>query len=346
MHLELKGIRKAYGSKKAVDGVDLGIDVGDFVCILGPSGCGKTTLLRILAGLIEPDSGEIRLDGRDLTKVPARHRGFGIVFQSYSLFPNMTASENIAYGLKVRHQSAATIRNRVSELLDMIGLPESGTKLPDQLSGGEQQRIALARAIAVEPALLLLDEPLSALDVQVRVSLRCQVRALQKRLRIPTLMVTHDQEEAMEMADRIVCMNQGRIEQIGTPRELYQSPSSPFVAGFIGSINFLPGPIASRLLPEHARAPALPIGIRPESIRITAPLGTAKELLGSVTAMSFLGGTLRVVIDVEGHDVVAVVPPDAPWQVGMAVSLSAASETALSFSLCANTSETLHPPIV
>ena len=215
--------------------------MGDFVCILGPSGCGKTTLLRILAGLIEPDSGEIRLDGRDLTKVPARHRGFGIVFQSYSLFPNMTASENIGYGLKVRRQPVAAIRSRVAELLEMIGLPESGAKLSDQLSGGEQQRIALARAIAVEPALLLLDEPLSALDFQVRVSLRRQIRALQKRLRIPTLMVTHDEEEAMEMADRIVCMNQGRIEQIGTPRELYQTPSSPFVAGFIGAINFLLG---------------------------------------------------------------------------------------------------------
>jgi len=332
MHLELKGIRKSYGGKTAVDGVDLDIGVGDFVCILGPSGCGKTTLLRILAGLIEPDSGEIRLDGRDLTKVPARHRGFGIVFQSYSLFPNMTASENIAYGLKVRRQPVAAIRSRVAELLEMIGLPGSGAKLPDQLSGGEQQRIALARAIAVEPALLLLDEPLSALDVQVRISLRRQIRALQKRLRIPTLMVTHDQEEAMEMADRIVCMNEGRIEQIGTPRELYQSPSSPFVAGFIGAINFLPGPIAARLLPEHATAPALPIGIRPESLRLAVPSGAAGELLGSVAAMSFLGGTLRVLIDVEGHDVVVVVSPEAPWRVGMVVSLSAASGAALMFS--------------
>jgi iron(III) transport system ATP-binding protein len=332
MHLELKGIHKSYGGKTAVDGVDLDIGVGDFVCILGPSGCGKTTLLRILAGLIEPDSGKIRLDGRDLTRVPARHRGFGIVFQSYSLFPNMTASENIAYGLKVRRQPVAAIRSRVAELLEMIGLPGSGAKLPDQLSGGEQQRIALARAIAVEPALLLLDEPLSALDVQVRVSLRRQIRALQKRLRIPTLMVTHDQEEAMEMADRIVCMNEGRIEQIGTPRELYQSPSSPFVAGFIGAINFLPGPIAARLLPEHATAPALPIGIRPESLRLAVPSGAAGELLGSVAAMSFLGGTLRVLIDVEGHDVVVVVPPEAPWRVGMVVSLSAASGAALMFS--------------
>ena len=332
MHLELKGISKSYDGKTAVDGVDLGIGAGEFVCILGPSGCGKTTLLRILAGLIGPDSGEIRLDGRDLTKVPARHRGFGIVFQSYSLFPNMTASENIAYGLKVRHQPLATIRSRVAELLEMIGLPGSGAKLPDQLSGGEQQRIALARAIAVEPALLLLDEPLSALDVQVRVSLRRQIRTLQKRLRVPTLMVTHDQEEAMELADRIVCMNQGRIEQIGTPRELYQSPSSPFVAGFIGSINFLPGPIAARLLPEHATASAFPVGIRPESLRLAAPAGAAGELLGSVAAMSFLGGTLRVLIDVEGHDVVVVVPPEAPWRVGMTVSLSAASKAALSFS--------------
>jgi iron(III) transport system ATP-binding protein len=331
MHLHLKGICKSYGAKTVVDDVDLGIDVGDFVCILGPSGCGKTTLLRILAGLIIPDSGEIRLDGRDLTKVPARYRGFGIVFQSYSLFPNMTASENIAYGLKVRRQPIATIRSRVAELLDMIGLPESGAKFPDQLSGGEQQRIALARAIAVEPSLLLLDEPLSALDAQVRVSLRRQIRALQKRLKIPTLMVTHDQEEAMEMADRVVCMNQGRIEQIGTPRELYQAPSSPFVAGFIGSINFLSGPIAARLIPEHETTTAMPIGIRPESLRIALPSGAAGELLGSVTAMSFLGGTLRVVISVEGHDVVVAVPPEAPWRIGMVISLSATRESVLSF---------------
>lgn len=331
MHLDLKGISKSYGNKTVVDNVDLSIGVGEFVCILGPSGCGKTTLLRILAGLIEPDFGEILLDGRDLAKVPARNRGFGIVFQSYSLFPNMTAFENIAYGLKVRRRPTEEIRNRVLELLDMIGLPGSGSKLPDQLSGGEQQRIALARAIAVEPALLLLDEPLSALDVQVRVSLRRQIRALHNRLRIPTLMVTHDQEEAMEMADRIVCMNQGHIEQIGTPRDLYQSPSSPFVAGFIGSINLLPGSIAVRALQKNKMSTESLIGIRPESIRLTEPSGAEGELIGSITAMSYLGGTLRIVIDVQGHEVIAVIPPDATWQVGKTVSLNTDSEAALLF---------------
>lgn len=331
MHLELTAIHKGYGGKSAVDGVDLAIGAGEFVCILGPSGCGKTTLLRILAGLVKPDSGQIRLDGRDLTRVPARHRGFGIVFQSYSLFPNLNAADNIAYGLKVRHWPAQRIRDRVEELLTLIGLPESGAKLPDQLSGGEQQRIALARAIAVEPALLLLDEPLSALDAQVRVSLRRQIRALQQRLRIPTLMVTHDQEEAMEMADRVVCMNRGKIEQIGTPRELYHTPASRFVAGFVGSINFLPAAIATRLLADAACGTGDWIGMRPESVRLAAPVGTADEVVGIVTAMSFRGGSLRVVVRVDEVDIAAIVPPDAPWQIGMAIGLSALPGAALAF---------------
>ena len=331
MHLELRAIRKAYGGKSAVDGVDLAIGAGEFVCILGPSGCGKTTLLRILAGLVEPDAGEIRLDGHDLTRVPARHRGFGIVFQSYSLFPNLSVSDNIAYGLKVRRWSAERIRNRVAELLELIGLPESGAKLPDQLSGGEQQRVALARAIAVEPALLLLDEPLSALDAQVRVSLRRQIRALQQRLRIPTLMVTHDQEEAMEMADRVVCMNRGKIEQIGTPRELYHTPASQFVAGFVGSINFLSASVAARLLPDPAAAAGHRIGVRPESVRLTAPSGEANEFVGVVTAMSFRGESLRLVVTVGDFEMVAVVPPEAPWQIGMPVALSVLAGATLQF---------------
>lgn len=331
MHLELKSITKAYGGKSAVDGVDLAIDAREFVCILGPSGCGKTTLLRILAGLVEPDAGEIRLDGRDLTRVPARYRGFGIVFQSYSLFPNLSASANIAYGLRVRRWPAARIRDRVAELLAIIGLPESGAKLPEQLSGGEQQRVALARAIAVEPALLLLDEPLSALDAQVRVALRRQIRTLQQRLRIPTLMVTHDQDEAMEIADRVVCMNRGKIEQVGTPRELYHAPASQFVAGFVGSINFLPAPVAARLLPGAPCSASGRVGVRPESVRLAAPTGAANECVGVVTAMSFRGGSLRIVVSVDDFELAAIAPPEAPWQIGMAVALSVLAGTALSF---------------
>lgn len=331
MHLELTGIRKSFGGKSAVDGVDLAIGAAEFVCILGPSGCGKTTLLRILAGLTEPDAGEIRLDGRDLTRIAARQRGFGIVFQSYSLFPNLSAADNIAYGLKVRGWPAQAMRNRVGELLALIGLPESGAKLPDQLSGGEQQRVALARAIAVDPALLLLDEPLSALDAQVRVSLRRQIRALQQRLCIPTLMVTHDQEEAMEMADRVVCMNRGKIEQIGTPRELYLAPATQFVAGFVGSINFLPAAMAARLFTNLDQPAGKRIGVRPESVRLTTPSGAASAVLGLVTAISFRGGSLRIVVTLDETEVAAIVPQQAPWQIGMPVALSVLPGTALSF---------------
>src|SRR4051812_27091903 len=239
-YLELRDIRKEFGSFVALKGVSLAVHPGELLCFLGPSGCGKTTLLRIIAGLEVQTSGTITQAGRDISRLPPMKRDYGIVFQSYALFPNLTIAENVAYGLVNRRQPRAEREARVKELLALVGLPESGPKFPAQLSGGQQQRIAIARAIATSPGLLLLDEPLSALDARVRVRLRGEIRSLQQRLGITTILVTHDQEEALSMADRIVVMNQGEIEQIGTPAEIYGAPRTPFVADFVGKTNLLP----------------------------------------------------------------------------------------------------------
>ncbi len=274
MYVRIEGIYKRFGEFTALNGVDVDIGREEFVCLLGPSGCGKTTLLRIVSGLIEPDAGRIMLDGSDIRPIPAKQRGFGIVFQSYSLFPNMTVAENIGYGLRIRRHAHHRIRQRVDELLELVGLPGIGNKYPHEISGGQQQRVALARAIAIDPRLLLLDEPLSALDAKVRIALRDEVCGLQRRLGIPTLMVTHDQEEAMSMADRIVCMNDGGVEQIGTPEELYTRPATPFVATFLGRMNVLvydeEPRLAGRALKVEA---AIPQGsgracVRPEHIQL------------------------------------------------------------------------------
>jgi iron(III) transport system ATP-binding protein len=209
---------------------------GEFVCFLGPSGCGKTTLLRIIAGLEVQSAGSVRQGGRDISRLPPAQRDYGIVFQSYALFPNLSVYDNVAYGLVNKGKARTTITARVAELLKLVGLPESAAKFPSQLSGGQQQRIALARALATAPGLLLLDEPLSALDALERVRLRQEIRALQQRLGVTTIMVTHDQEEALSMADRIVVMNHGRIEQIGSALEIYREPASPFVADLVGEV--------------------------------------------------------------------------------------------------------------
>jgi iron(III) transport system ATP-binding protein len=222
---------------------DISLDVadGEFVCFLGPSGCGKTTLLRAIAGLDPQTSGTIHQKGRDVSALPPAQRDFGIVFQSYALFPNLTVTDNVGYGLVSRRLKRDAIVKRVDDLLALVGLPDSGPKYPAQLSGGQQQRVALARALATSPGLLLLDEPLSALDARVRLRLRHEIKALQRRLGVTTIMVTHDQEEALTMADRIVVMNAGAIEQVGTPQEIYRQPASAFVADFVGSMNFLSG---------------------------------------------------------------------------------------------------------
>jgi iron(III) transport system ATP-binding protein len=276
------------------------------VCFLGPSGCGKTTLLRAIAGLDIQTSGRIEQAGRDISAVPPTRRDFGIVFQSYALFPNLTAARNVAYGLENTRKHRTEVARRVRELLDMVGLGEHGDKYPAQLSGGQQQRVALARALATSPGLLLLDEPLSALDAKVRVYLRQEIRQLQRRLGVTTIMVTHDQEEALTMADRIVLMNQGAIEQVGTPLEIYREPTSAFVADFIGVMNFVAGTVVGastvrlgRLeltCPADGLAPGtgVTIAIRPEDIVVQALGGDDDNVFDArVDGLVFLGSFFR-----------------------------------------------------
>src|ERR1700691_1033242 len=230
----LENLTRSFGTTKALDGFTLKIAPGEFVALLGPSGCGKTTALRVLAGFERPDIGRVTGDEKDVVHIPAQKRDMGMVFQSYSLFPNMSARDNVAFGLRLRHQRSASRRTRADELLDLVGLAEHTTKYPHQLSGGQQQRVALARALAIEPRVLLLDEPLSALDAKVRAELRDQIRAIQQRLAITTVFVTHDQEEAMSMADRVCVMSRGHLEQVATPAVLYSQPATPFVGQFVG----------------------------------------------------------------------------------------------------------------
>jgi iron(III) transport system ATP-binding protein len=239
--LEITGIHKNFEGFSALRDVNLTVRPGEMLCFLGPSGCGKTTLLRIVAGLETQTSGRIVQNGRDISWLPPEQRDYGIVFQSYALFPNLTIVDNVAYGLVNRRMGKAAIQARAAELLEMVGLPTIGAKYPSQLSGGQQQRVALARALAAHPGLLLLDEPLSALDATVRVRLRAEIRRLQKQVGVTTIMVTHDQEEALSMSDRIVVMNHGVIEQVGTPMEIYERPATPFVADFVGKVNVLRG---------------------------------------------------------------------------------------------------------
>ena len=257
-YLRIRELSKRFGEFTALDRISLDIHEGEFVCFLGPSGCGKTTLLRAIAGLDPQTHGRIEQAGRDVSTLPASKRDFGIVFQSYALFPNLTAARNVAYGLENARLPRARIQARVKELLGMVGILEQGDKYPAQLSGGQQQRVALARALATSPGLLLLDEPLSALDAKVRVHLRHEIRQLQRQVGVTTIMVTHDQEEALTIADRIVVMNRGVIEQVGTPVEVYRRPASAFVADFIGVMNFMPaassGPARSGSAGSSSRA--------------------------------------------------------------------------------------------
>ncbi len=320
--LKLEGISKSFGRFQALKGIALAIRRGELVTFLGPSGCGKTTLLRIIAGLETQDAGTIVQDGKDISRLPAIKRDYGIVFQSYALFPNLTIFDNVAYGLVNRRKGRAEIKARVAELLKLVGLPDSGGKYPGQLSGGQQQRIALARALASAPGLLLLDEPLSALDALERVRLRGEIRALQQRLGVTTILVTHDQEEALSMADRIVVMNQGRIEQVGTPREIYETPATPFAADFIGKINVLPAVaegggrfrVGSRSLavarPDVASGTAAKLYLRPEDIAVhvngSRPSGV-NALSAKVTKVEFLGAFCMVGLAVDAADVPALV---------------------------------------
>jgi iron(III) transport system ATP-binding protein len=304
-YLRLEGIRKSFGTFQALRDIDLTIEKGEFVCFLGPSGCGKTTLLRIVAGLETQTAGRIHQAGRDISVLPPAQRDYGIVFQSYALFPNLTVADNVAYGLVNRKQPKAQIAQRVEELLKLVGLPGSGPKFPAQLSGGQQQRIALARALATSPGLLLLDEPLSALDAIVRVHLRQEIRSLQRKLGVTTIMVTHDQEEALAVADRVIVMNNGVIEQVGSALDIYERPATPFVAQFIGKINVLTGSAlgqgrfrVGRLDLQggsHCTAPAagdaVRVYLRPEDRIADGALdGLANRVWGEVSSVEFLGG--------------------------------------------------------
>ena len=284
--------------------VSLAVRQGELVSFLGPSGCGKTTLLRIIAGLETQSAGRIVQNGRDISVLPPAQRDYGIVFQSYALFPNLTVADNVGYGLVNRRMSRAEVRARVRDLLKLVGLPGSEAKYPSQLSGGQQQRIALARALATSPGLLLLDEPLSALDALERVRLRGEIRSLQKKVGVTTVMVTHDQEEALSMADRVVVMNQGALEQVGTPREIYEQPASPFVADFVGRVNVLDAISlgggryqAGRLALKGANGSTYAAGqrvrlyLRPEDRIVEGPLeGESNRLCGRIAKVEFLGG--------------------------------------------------------
>jgi putative spermidine/putrescine transport system ATP-binding protein len=317
--MQAVGLEKEYGSALAVDGVDLDARPGEFVSLLGPSGCGKTTSLRLIAGLERPDAGRITIDGHDVTDVPPQRRGLGMVFQQYALFPNLNAYENIAFALRVRRMPKAEVERRVAELLAVVHLEDAADRYPHQLSGGMQQRVALARALAAEPPLLLLDEPLSALDAAIRDELRTELRRLQRQLELTVIYVTHDQAEAMAISDRIVVMEKGKVNQVGSPQELYDRPATRFAAGFIGASNrrqttveMVDGRPAIRWgdarLPIARNGP-LPPGStvmaawRPEAaVLLDDRDPTSSALHGRIELITFLGPITRLDVRVAGDD--------------------------------------------
>jgi putative spermidine/putrescine transport system ATP-binding protein len=331
--VRFSGVTKAYGAFKAIDDVSISVHSGEFATVLGPSGSGKTTMLSLIAGISRPSAGRIDLGNREITNVPASQRNVGLVFQSYALFPHMSIFDNVAFPLRVRKIATAQMRARVMETLNLVRLDGLEGRRPHQLSGGQQQRVALARAIVFEPEILLLDEPLAALDRKLREEVRFEIRALQRKLGITTIMVTHDQEEALSLSDRVVLLSQGRVEQVGTPEEIYHRPSTRFAADFLGIANFIEGrygdghvtddsgerfACGNRDLPTGARVCAM---LRPENIRIETDGGSLK---GTVSDVVFLGEVVRYAIELASGDTLTANVSGAYglYQTGARVSVS------------------------
>jgi putative spermidine/putrescine transport system ATP-binding protein len=346
--LSIQHVKKSFGDVTVVQDFNLDAAPGEFVSFLGPSGCGKTTVLRMVAGFEEPTAGKILIGGKDVTRLKPNQRNIGMVFQAYALFPNLTVAQNIAFGLRVAGVNKADQDKRVAEMLGIIKLPQMADRYPFQLSGGQQQRIALARALAPSPKLLLLDEPLSALDAKVRVSLRDEIRSIQKRLGITTIFVTHDQEEALSISDRIAVMYQGVAEQVATPFEIYNRPATKFVANFVGTLNVLEGVVTDRdkgtvkvgegqvsvkdKLNGHKSGDAVTLALRPEAIALGDYPGHDQKLTGKIADVHFLGSVIRVKVAV-GKDTVSMdtfnKSTTPPPQVGEPASITFAGRDVL-----------------
>ncbi|MBL3685803.1 ABC transporter ATP-binding protein [Leucobacter zeae] len=336
--VRLEGVTKAYGSTTVLHGVDLELAPGELICLLGPSGCGKTTALRCIAGLESVSGGRIVIGGEDVTDVPVNRRDIGMVFQQYSLFPHLTVHRNVEFGLEMRRIARGERKRRIDEMLEIVGLEHLAERYPHELSGGQQQRVALARALVTRPRALLLDEPLSALDAKVRVRLREQIRAIQTELGITTVFVTHDQEEALAISDRVAVMEGGRIAQLGSPEELYRRPASPFVADFVGLSNRVDGVLEGATVVIHgaavpvldAPAPgtsAVTAYLRPEHVRIEPEAGSAAGIAATVVSSGFLGSIRRTVVQFgDGSTVAAQHVAEESYAPGDAVRVSFAQE--------------------
>jgi putative spermidine/putrescine transport system ATP-binding protein len=316
VEVRMDGLSRHYGPVVALDKLDLTVQAGELIALLGPSGCGKTTTLRLVAGLEDADAGRITVGGKDVTHLSASKRDMGMVFQAYSLFPHMTARQNVAFGLRLRRIAADKRDKRAIEMLELVGLSTQADRYPHQLSGGQQQRVALARALAIEPQVLLLDEPLSALDAKVRAQLRDEIRRIQLEVGTTTLFVTHDQEEALAIADRVGVMKDGRLEQLAPPTDVYSRPATSFVAEFVGLTNRLAGTVSGQTVTVRGRdlplvdlstppGPAIAL-VRPEAVTLASDrLGESGPLTGTVIAVTFLGATSRVTVDLGDTTILA-----------------------------------------